>query len=144
MKQALLCSCSDSGNLFMAWIARSPAPASIARAALSGDLKDSTQIIDMICNNKREKVKYRRDRRLGGLVFGLRLRELRLRPFRGPPCSPSPFHRTLPVILFAPPSVVPFSLSSPEPPATTATVNTEQRVREGRLKIVREIFENYS
>lgn len=33
----------------MAWIARSPAPASMARVAFSGDLKESTVIIDITC-----------------------------------------------------------------------------------------------
>lgn len=37
------------GNFCMDWIARSPAPASTARAALSGDLNDRVQIIDITC-----------------------------------------------------------------------------------------------
>lgn len=43
----------------MAWTARSPAPASMARAAFSGDLKQSTEIIDIIYEhyiNKCDKI----------------------------------------------------------------------------------------
>lgn len=36
-------------------MARSPAPASMARAAFSGDLKERTEIIDIICKHNVNK-----------------------------------------------------------------------------------------
>lgn len=49
IRQAFLCSCCAAGNFCMAWIAISPAPASMARDAWSGDLRDSTLMIDITC-----------------------------------------------------------------------------------------------
>lgn len=49
MRQEFLCNCCAAGKFCIAWIASSPAPASIARAAFSGDLKESTEIRDIIC-----------------------------------------------------------------------------------------------
>lgn len=50
MRQEFLCICCAAGNFCMAWIAKSPAPASIAHAAFSGDLRESTVIVDIICS----------------------------------------------------------------------------------------------
>lgn len=49
IRQDCLCIWYEAGNFFIAWMAKSPAPASIARAALSGDLRESTVTIDITC-----------------------------------------------------------------------------------------------
>lgn len=61
IKQEFLCNCCAAGNFCMAWIARSPAPASTARAALSGDLSESTVIIDIIYHTDKEMSKLASD-----------------------------------------------------------------------------------
>lgn len=52
MLQAFLCIWAATGNLFIAWTARSPAPASIALAAWSGDLRQIIEIINITWTNQ--------------------------------------------------------------------------------------------